>query len=378
MINSPKYNKPVFKLNQPDDSYKAQPLPQPSGKYPYHLALQDILPAISPASMAFHIAGDTGNLRAFSYQTLVAAGMVQQCEQSSPQQSQPCFLYHLGDVVYNHGEAFEYERQFFQPFKNYPGPIFAIAGNHDSDVNPDAETPYNSLDAFRTVFCDTLSREVAFNTTNRKSITQPNVYWVLDTPLATIIGLYSNVPKYGFIDARQRAWFIDQLKAAASKRPDKALLVCIHHSPYSADVNHSSSLTMIDFLESAYQEANVKPDIVFSGHVHNYQRLCKHYPDGSTVPYIVAGAGGYDELHAIADTDDIRFNGDSPRLDQVDLLSYCDTKHGFLKVNLEKTPSGVSITTEYYTVPDELHEGEPLTVTLVDSFTKVIEKIEAG
>jgi hypothetical protein len=32
----------------------------------------------------------------------------------------------------------------------------------------------------------------------------------------------------------------------------------------------------------------IRPDIVFSGLVHNYQRFAKHYPDGTHLPYIVA------------------------------------------------------------------------------------------
>ena len=34
--------KPVFKLGQPDDNYKYRPLPSPTGKYPYHLNIQDV------------------------------------------------------------------------------------------------------------------------------------------------------------------------------------------------------------------------------------------------------------------------------------------------------------------------------------------------
>ena len=48
-------------------------------------------------------------------------------------------------------------------------------------------------------------------------MTQPYVYWTLDTPLVNIIGLYSNVD--GTLDGRgrgdQQAWFESQLAAAA-------------------------------------------------------------------------------------------------------------------------------------------------------------------
>jgi hypothetical protein len=353
MTTAPKYRVPIIKKNQPDDSYKFLPLPQPTGRYPYHLALKDVCPEINDQQIVFHMAGDTGSVRKTGFQRMVAGVMAGQYKTDSLKH-QPQFLYHLGDVVYNYGEAEHYYSQFFEPYKDYPGPILAIAGNHDSDVNPAGTIPYQSLDAFTTVFCDTVSRPIIFSgDAARKSMIQPNVYWTLETPLATIIGLHSNVPKYGVITGEQRNWFMEELKAADLERPGKALIVCLHHAPYSADVNHSSSLPMIEFLEGVFNETGIRPDIVFSGHVHNYQRFSKVYGDGITVPYIVAGAGGYDELHAIAPTDDERFSSDNPLLDGVNLEHYCDNKHGFLKIVIEKTHTGLSLTVEYYTLPHE-------------------------
>ena len=186
--------------------------------------------------------------------------------------------------------------------------MFAIAGNHDGDVDPRAKVPYKSLDAFMKVFCDVESRPVIFSEgANRNSMIQPNVYWTLETPLANIIGLYSNVTKFGIITEEQRSWFLKELQDADFQRLDKALIVCVHHAPYSADTNHGSSPTMIDFLDKTFAEAGVIPDIVFSGHVHNYQRFKKHYGNGLVHPYIVAGAGGYDVLHSLATEDDRGF-----------------------------------------------------------------------
>ena len=46
----------------------------------------------------------------------------------------PSFFFHLGDVVYNFGEAQYYYDQFYEPFRAYDRPIFAIPGNHDGMV----------------------------------------------------------------------------------------------------------------------------------------------------------------------------------------------------------------------------------------------------
>ena len=62
--------------------------------------------------------------------------MTLQCNEAVSPEDRPLFLYHLGDVVYNFGQASEYYKQFFTPYKNYPAPVFAIPGNHDGDVDP--------------------------------------------------------------------------------------------------------------------------------------------------------------------------------------------------------------------------------------------------
>lgn len=361
------YTVPVIKKDQPDDTYKFQPLPAPTGQYPYHLSLQQILPEVNEDVTIFHMFGDTGSVRNPAFQHFVAAAMANQYE--SDEDEKPQFLYHLGDVVYTFGEADKYSTQFFEPYQKYPGPIFAIAGNHDSDVNPNAAKPYKSLDAFKAVFCDTESRPIAFGLgVERKSMIQPNIYWTLKTPLANIIGLHGNVPKFGVVTPDQRKWFKEELKAAGREQSEKALIVALHHAPYTADINHGSSIPMIEFLEEAFEETGVLPDIVFSGHVHNYQRFTKKYKNGKVVPFIVAGAGGYDELHPVAQLSDPRFFTDPKLFEGVNMESYADNKHGFLKIAIKKTNGKLTLLGKYYTIPlKELPDNE-MTTTLADQF----------
>jgi acid phosphatase type 7 len=349
-MSKPKYTQPVLKLNQPDDSNKIQPLPHPSGAYPYHLDAEKVV-NLPQEKFSFHIVGDTGGMRYPEGQRLVVEHMNEQIATLGKGEA-PAFLYHLGDIVYHFGEAEHYDRQFFKPYAAYPNPIFAIAGNHDTDVNPVA-SPYKSLEPFTAVFCDTQSRSIPFNhSSSRKSMVQPNVYFTLQTPLANIIGLHSNVPKFGYIGKEQRKWFIEELKAAARERPGKAIILCVHHAPYTADVNHGSSLYMIKFLEEAFAESGVRPDIVFSGHVHNYQRFHKTYADGKTVPFIVCGAGGFDELHDLVAVGDTRYSPKSPLFDNVYLEKAVVMKHGFLNVTLQRNGEGVVVSGDYYVLPD--------------------------
>jgi len=176
---------------------------------------------------------------------------------------------------------------------------------------------------------------------------QPNIYWTMQTPLATIIGLHSNVPKYGFIGEDQHKWFIEELKAAADERPHKIIIVCLHHAPYSADVNHGSSLEMVAFLEDAFEQSGIRPDVIFSGHVHNYQRFHKTYPDGKMLPFIVCGAGGFDELHSLATIGDPAYSS-HPLLDGVELQNYCDSKYGFLTITLQRRTEGIALSGTYH------------------------------
>ncbi|WP_158796146.1 metallophosphoesterase [Pedobacter sp. L105] len=351
---------PLFKLNQADDNYKFQPLPQPFGPYPYRLAPE--LELSGPDQMIFQVAGDTGGLKSPAFQQLIAEQMGKQYLNAKKVTDKPSFLYHVGDIVYHFGEATQYERQFFKPYKNYPLPIFAIPGNHDADVNPLADAPYASLYPFTSVFCGTKDqhRPVPFgDNKTRKSGLQPHVYWTMETPLATIIGLASNVPKYGIITEEQKKWFIEELHYAATSHPDKAIIVCLHHAPYSADFNHSSSLPMITFLEEAFTISGVVPDLVLSGHVHNYQRFSKIYSSGKIVPFIVCGAGGFDELHWLAEADDITYTANSEIFEGVKLENYLTMQHGFLNLELTRTTTGIQIEGKYYAIPHEgLQPGE--------------------
>src|SRR5436305_6915560 len=133
---------------------KFQPLPKPTGPTPYHLSLEQVIPDKVPAikeagRLVFHIAGDTGGVKVPQDQRIVAMHMVTDYE-GTDTATQPAFFYHLGDVVYYNGEDSKYYDQFYEPYSDYPLPIFAIPGNHDGDPI-DNTTP--SLDAFVANLC---------------------------------------------------------------------------------------------------------------------------------------------------------------------------------------------------------------------------------
>jgi hypothetical protein len=90
--------------------------------------------------IVFHSVGDTGNTRGPRDMDTVVHKMVADFDDKDSR-SVPSFFLHLGDVVYSFGESQYYYDQFYDPYRNYPSPIFAIAGNHDGMVAPNTRPP---------------------------------------------------------------------------------------------------------------------------------------------------------------------------------------------------------------------------------------------
>jgi hypothetical protein len=269
-----------------------QPLPAPTGKAPYRLPLSSVKPELPSDTRMLHVIGDHGGVKDPTPQAEVAKAMVGNAGGTD-------FCYSVGDVVYFNGAKSEYPPQFFEVYADYNVPIFAIPGNHDGDPEEDGEA---SLAAFMRYFCDPtpqLLPEVAEY--NRDTMDQPNCYWTLTDELVTIIGLYTNVPAGGVVEADQAAWLVEELKAAPT---DRALIVALHHPPYSCDAHHGGSEAMGKVLDLGFVAAQRWPNLVLSGHVHDYQRFTRGWEEitgkVTPIPYIVCGAGGYHNLHAMA------------------------------------------------------------------------------
>lgn len=122
------------------------PFPPPRGGVEPRLTLaemlggeedaQEIIAAIAAAGrLVFHTVGDTGSTRGPETQNRVADKMTSDFDDADRTDA-PRFFLHLGDVVYSFGEAAYYYDQFYEPYRDYPAPIIAIAGNHDGMVAP--------------------------------------------------------------------------------------------------------------------------------------------------------------------------------------------------------------------------------------------------
>lgn len=337
--------------SEPPRDVAFRPLPKPTGPAPYRLDLASVLPAADIAAiqaagkLVFHLNGDMGGIQYAVPQELVAKGMEDDCDPKAAASDRPAFLYITGDCVYFNGQVSEYYKQFYQPYEFYPGPIFAVPGNHDGENLSGEDT----LDGFVRNFCAPKPVKMPESgDSHRTAMVQPNVYWTLLTPLVNIVGLYSNVPAGGEIQAPQAAWLAGELKSLPRDVP---LLVALHHPVYSADNHHSGSVRMKKVIEQAASEAGRRPDLVLAGHVHNYQRLSHRSADGELTPHLVTGAGGYHNLHAIMKVDGqtmvspVGFTDHDG--DPVTLERYSADHHGFLRVEVTRE----LITGRYFQVP---------------------------
>ena len=130
-----------------------------------------------------------------------------QCQRSA----RPFIIISVTSPVYYDGEGANYWPEFYEPYLQYPAPIVAIPGNHDGDVNP--TTGETSLQALKGKFSCSQSAIISPDNRDspRRTMTQPNVFWTFNTPLVTIIGLYSNCPEGGQIVVKHSGqWFVSR------------------------------------------------------------------------------------------------------------------------------------------------------------------------
>jgi hypothetical protein len=129
----------------------------------------------------------------------------------------------------------------------------------------------------------------------------------------------------------------------------------MHHPIYSIDDMHSGSAYMESVLNEAISQSGARiPDAVFAGHVHNYQRFTRRIQDRD-VPFIVAGAGGYHNLHRVSQslTDTATLPASVPDEPGVTIDKYDDQDYGYLVMEV----SAQTLVGNYFTVPKKGQDG---------------------
>ncbi len=323
--------------------------------------------------IVFHMVGDIGASTAAKYpgELRVSDRITNDIRTSAPAE-RPQFLYLLGDLVYDFGEAQYYYDQFYEPYRDYPAPIFAIPGNHDSFVVPGTPSAQAPLVTFQRNFCATepiVTPEAG--SLHRTAMTQPGVYFTLDAPFVRIVGLFSNAledpgvissedGKWAAIPDYQLDFLTAQLRRVTSDGFSGALLLAVHHPPFcyeppagapGAGGIHQGSPAVLAQIDRICAAAGVYPHAFLSGHAHNYQRFTRSIRFGSSgyqVPFLVCGGGGHDVSSLVraqggaaapepADGADVSYLDPQPAVPATRLVleRHDDRTYGYLRVAVD-------------------------------------------
>ena len=370
-----------------DQAYKGinnpSPVPEPAnGAVEPMLTLAQVYGSAGAAKEAaitaagqivFHSVGDTGNVHGPADIDLAADKMVSDFTEAEAADI-PSFFFHLGDVVYYFGESTYYYDQFYDPYRDYPAPILAVPGNHDGVIYPgEAAT---SLQGFLENFVTPAPvQSPDSGSLFRTTMIQPGVYFTFDSPFVRILGLYSNVLEdpgvisaqtgtntpNTVLDNRQVAFLTAALTRIKTEAYAGAVIICVHHPPFTGGSTHGGSPLMLADIDSACTAAGVWPHAVFSGHAHNYQRFTRTLANGQETAFIVAGCGGYSPLSKMSSTYRTPYKIDNT----LTLESYDDNDFGYLRVIVNAT----TMTIEYHIASDGATTKTPddtVTITLAD------------
>lgn len=353
-----------------------EPFPAARSTTPMELASVIGAPAVQKIQTAgkivFHTVGDTGGIHSPQFQFAVADAMADDHRSSGA-----CFWYHLGDLVYYFGQEQYYFEQFYDPYRDYDAPIFAIPGNHDGAVYK-GETA-KSLDAFIANFCTNQpTRNPDAQGAVRTTMDQPGVYFTLNAPFVKFIGLYSNTSEGGTegviasskVGTAQLEFLKQQLAAAKAERDSgkgRALVIATHHPPFTGSPSHVPSPSMLKQIDQACDAAGIQPDLHLSGHAHLYERYTRTV-HGKQIPYLVAGMGGYYNLPGLkpgkrAPAPKTPQSGKDASGNPLTLEVYNDNTFGFLRLTVSPT----SITGTFVTVDQQTGKsgvGDSFTVDL--------------
>ncbi|MEQ5843083.1 metallophosphoesterase [Paraburkholderia acidicola] len=373
--------KEIDKLNAEHKLFPL-PFPAPRGGVEPQLSLASVLGGNTAAidritaggQLVFHALGDCGNTTGPTTQNEVADKLTADFNESNPAEV-PQFALMLGDVVYSFGEGKYYYDQFYEPYRDYPAPILACAGNHDGMVSPEAHA--TSLAAYLRNFCaQTFTVTPEAGGLSRTAQIQPGVFFTFEAPFVRMLAIYSNtledpgVISDPHIGDSQLAFLDAALKRVKAEKFTGALLIADHHPPYCAG-GHGSSSAMLAQIDQVCSANGVWPHAFLSGHAHNYQRFTRtRNADGTQIPYIICGNGGHGLIKLAArGAAAIRapqvLQAKSATTDLVVLENYDDTNYGYLRLVVTATQLRI----EYHSASDGPTSKAPndyVTVGLAD------------
>jgi tartrate-resistant acid phosphatase type 5 len=255
--------------------------------------LADPLPSISaapaPGTADLLMIGDWGYDNDHTGQSQVAAGMRRYTRQTS---LRPQALLMLGDNWYGElaggAGSSRWQTQFEQmyPANEFPGPAYAILGNHDYQQWPESK----------------VDSELEYSRLGRSRWTMPARWYRFEfptkNPLITFLALDSNMPfKDGTYEhgrdftltsqqqAEQLAWLEAQLQLPRTT----PFLVAMGHHPVYSDGPHGDHPVLVRDWDPLFRKYQVP--LYLAGHDHDLQHL---EFEGHPTTHFLSGGGGAD------------------------------------------------------------------------------------
>lgn len=269
------------------------------------LGLEDTSLAIDrtgEGEISFLIVGDPGEGDASQWATIPALESVW---------ADTAFLVVASDVIYPSGDSSDYESKFYRPYRDYPGPIYAVPGNHDwydelrgfmfhlcqVEEMADPDWTYRRSLAFwqrllHRVFWRRPRAPAATAEATRSSwrpkesqrSSQRTPYWTIDTDALRIVGIDTGIS--GGIDREQGEWL-----RTVSADPEIPKLLVTGKPIYVDNQYHPGPIEGGGTVDEVVRAPEHSYLAVVGGDIHNYQR----YPvkvGNRVIQYIVSGGGG--------------------------------------------------------------------------------------
>jgi len=247
-----------------------------------------------PVAAELLMIGDWGYDDDRTAQSGVAAGMCQYVQQH---RLRTRALLMLGDNWYGelaggaHSSRWQTQFEEMYPTKVFPGPAYAIPGNHDYQCWPDSK----------------VAAELEYARVGRTSggptrWTMPSLWYRFEfptaKPLITFLALDSNMPFADGVSSHGRDFTLTPLQQAEQlawletelKRPRSTpFLAVMGHHPIYSDGPHGDHPMLVRDWDPLFREHKV--DLYLAGHDHDLQHL---EFEGHPTSFFLSGGGGAD------------------------------------------------------------------------------------
>lgn len=217
------------------------------------------------------------------------------------------FTYVVSDVIYPAGDAYDYWDKYFWPYRDLPGPIFAIPGNHDwydglhgfmtqlCGADPDLRPPpHPSKSRWKRAFLDLTWREPSetlqadldeMRKHRPERSGQPGPWFAIELNELLLVGLDTGI-QVG-IDDEQGEWLRE-----ISKLPKDKILLTGKPLVVDARTKTCGIAGSRDTVNAIVDDPDHRYIAVIGGDIHNFQRYPVQLADGRVIQHIVTGAAG--------------------------------------------------------------------------------------